>query len=287
MSSAVPGNNNTASTTIHGVMILVASVIGVIGYLIRARLNDKARKLAEKDRQDEERRRAALAHVIDQGKLFIGPLKTLHEERSGFVRLSPVITSKSPFFGELYKDYYKQDNRDYLFMMNKKWKEAFVKDENGFRNVYVQGFLSNNLLMPVLKKQIELIEKFAYTYAEIPSREEFLEMYPNSKFADEPLSLLSSYCAYLRYYVKMFELYEAGVITPDNLFDETKWWGDIKGACWKMPYITPLLDWMYRELLKKKQILFKQDMKLVTTLSVAEMRMKRTTSSYVINTSTA
>ena len=49
MSSAVPGNNNTASTTIHGVMILVASIIGVIGYLIRARLNDKARKLAEKD----------------------------------------------------------------------------------------------------------------------------------------------------------------------------------------------------------------------------------------------
>ena len=88
--------NTSTGSTIHGVLVIVAACIGVIGYVIRSRFNqmemEKQEKVKQKEerrrdklKQEEERRRAALKHCKEQLELFIGPIYKIFIFRKKYI----------------------------------------------------------------------------------------------------------------------------------------------------------------------------------------------------------
>ena len=75
--------------SIFSILVSITSSIllaGIAGYLIRSRLNHIELQKKEEAAQEEERRRAALQHCKDQLELFIGPVLTLFDANSSYMR---------------------------------------------------------------------------------------------------------------------------------------------------------------------------------------------------------
>jgi len=271
--SAMAGtsSSNATATTMHGIFILVASIVGVMGYVIRSRLNAKAAKAAEEDRKEEERRRAALQYVSDQHKIFIGPLKAAMEQFSASALES--IGLRHGHFNKLFMEFKNQKVKDEIRMESLEHLQKLVNEDEEFSNVYIKGLrYFKTTQLQALKTKHELICKYAGVYGEFPSKIEMEKLYPGgSKHINNPLRFIMMYANWCLCWIEVLESFDGKTI-PDTI----RWiLDDPNHLFWRRPYISTLVDFMNNENVKKRKTLLQQDMKVITDLSGEQIYAKR------------
>ena len=258
-------------SVVHGALVFLAAVVGIAGYLIRSRLNHIELQKKEEAAQEEERRRAALQHCKDQLELFIGPVLTLFDANSSYMR-NIWLYQHEQELALSFKKFNNAETSSYFQIIN----EATVKRlrSNDKDAIY---FLENWKI--VLDKYLipanNLIKQYQYSHSEIPTQSEHDEMYPTRK-GKKQLSILNLSIAHCDYHKSLLDKWDGHTnIFKDDLFN------DLNNPACKWPYCQLLMRWQYDKVAQKREFLFKEDMKRANEMSVKE-RNKKSHESYII-----
>lgn len=170
-------NITSGGSTIHGVLVIVAAIIGVVGYIIRSRLNQKELQKQEIQKQEEERRRAALHHCKQQLDVFIGPVMALSDANSAFCRYNLYLHHEHEFVENVKKFQKKKDNTYFDIIGESTIKRLKDDDAEAIKFLKKYKYMYENLTAPCA----ELYKKYQYNLSEMPTQEEHDEMYPGLK----------------------------------------------------------------------------------------------------------
>ncbi len=177
-----------SGSTIHGVLVIVAACIGVIGYVIRSRLNTielkkhELQKLDEERRkeirmQEEERRRAALAHCKQQLDSFIGPLMALSNGVSNYLRWVLYLNEQHEL-AEAIKSFRAQEEKTFYAVVGETTLNRLKNsDEEAIKFLIKYRLCYETFNVPAA----ELLKKYQYSLCEMPTQKEHDEMYPGLK----------------------------------------------------------------------------------------------------------
>ena len=254
--------NTSTGSTIHGVLVIVAACIGVIGYVIRSRFNqmemEKQEKVKQKEerrrdklKQEEERRRAALKHCKEQLELFIGPMNCLCESASKSFR-NIVWHGHEDEFAEVLKMFTtSKDNSIIPNMPQRALNRLKANDEEAITHLNLVRLAVEKYYRPVS----ELIKKYQFSHSEIPSQEEFDEMYPALKRKPQ-FSIFNMHVASIDYIWYEFEKWDG----TTNIYKRFTWPKDKKHPFLYFIYFQNLVRWQYDRICKKREFLFKEDM---------------------------
>ena len=246
------GVTGSIGSTIHGILVIVAAIIGIGGYIIRSRLNQIELKKQEEQKQEEERRRAALQHCVKQLETFIGPSMSYANGISKFLRNILYMHNKDEFAENLKKLRAQDDNTYFIFVGEATLNRLKNNDEDAIDFLTKYRLLYSKFCIPVA----ELLIKYQYSLSEIPTQKEHDEMYPGLK-GKHQLDILSMSTAAITHANYLLETWDG----KTNIFKNLSLPKDEKHPLIATPYLNMMIRWQYDKLISKYEFLFKEDMK--------------------------
>ena len=238
-------------SAIHGVLVIVAAVIGVIGYMIRSRLNHIELKKQEEQKQEEDRRRAALKHCSNQLELYIGPLMNLTEGGSKFMREVLYNGYENEFAGLLKQFTQQKENTFFPMFTEATLNRLKENDEEAIEFLTNIKILHEHFTQPIT----ELIKKYQFVLCELPSQDEFDQMYPGLKGKNQ-LSVLSSFAATNAKNYTTIMNWDG----KRNLLKNYSLPKDVNRPFARTAYQALFVRWQYDKIITKFEFLFKEDM---------------------------
>ena len=265
----------SGGSTIHGILVIVAAIIGVLGYIIRSRLNTLELKKQELQKQEEERRkeiriqeeerrRAALAHCKNQLEVFIGPMVSLMEANSNYLRHVLYLGFQHEF-AEALKSFRAKEHNTYFVMVGETTLNRLKNnDEEAIEFLIGYRLTYEKFNIPT----VELLKKYQHSLCEMPTQNEHDEMYPGLK-GKKQLTIFSmsiAACTHANYLLQTWD-------GKTNLFKNLALPKDAKHPLLSSPYFTLLARWQYDKILAKYEFLFKEDMQRANE-SIVEQNKK-------------